>query len=62
MPYRFLERPHAVGAWVPHPLQPLPPGTEAAAQAADEGSTDSAVAAADPLVGLLRMQVGRGQC
>lgn len=57
MPWRYLERPHAVGAWVCSPLekpQAPPPGP---GLIEEQPQDDGRLAMTDPLIGLLSMQV-----
>ena len=64
MPVRYLHRPHAVGAWMAHPVARAPPAEEPdqappphpLLQADTEEPTEAQVAAEDPLCGLLQMQ------
>ncbi|KAL3145854.1 hypothetical protein ABBQ38_015223 [Trebouxia sp. C0009 RCD-2024] len=57
MPWRYLERPHAIGAWVCTALdkpQPAPPGP---GLVEEQPHDDGRIAMTDPLIGLLSMQV-----
>ena len=58
MPWRYFERPHAVGAWVCTPVEkpqaPPPPGP---GLVEEQPQDDGRVAMTDPLIGLLDMQV-----
>ena len=71
MAYAHARRPHPLGAWVAAPLaapppevEPPPPGMAHLEPPNAGGSRDedAALAAEDPLTGLLRMQVGHDVC
>lgn len=58
VPWRYCARPHAVGAWVTHPLEagtPSPPPSHQLVE--EQPPSDESVATLDPLVGLIAMQV-----
>lgn len=62
VPWRCCARPHAVGAWVTHPLKPATSGTAPNQLVEEQPPGDESVAIVDPLVGLVMMQVRTMMC